>query len=37
MKQASFKPIVADVDVDLTSFKQPMLRYLAHYFLQIPM
>ena len=31
------KPINANVDVDLDSFKQPVLRYLAHYCLQIPM
>lgn len=37
VKQASFKPISSNVDVDLDSFKQPLLRYLAHYFLQIPM
>ena len=37
VKRVSFKPICANVDVDLDSFKQPLLRYLAHYFLQIPM
>ena len=37
VKQTAFKPISANVDVDLDSFKQPLLRYLAHYFLQIPM
>ena len=36
-KQASFKPVTANFDIDIGSFSQPVLRRLAHYYLHMPL
>lgn len=36
-KQASFKPVNANFDIDIGSFSQPILRRLAHYYLHMPL